>query len=134
MRVGIRTKLVALLAAVALVPLIAALLALAIGGRRLATESFGKMMLLAASAEGTALEAALGSDLERLRLALEHDAAAVVDLAARRAEFPASKLAALDANWPTMPATRPAGPSSRGGASRRRVEPPCRREASPPTA
>ena len=105
MKTGVRTKLVALLVLVALVPLMAALATIGVGGRKLATESFGKMMLLAAAAEAVELEAALRLDVEKLEVALQHDTSVVRDLAGRTDRLPPDRLTELDARWPNLPVT-----------------------------
>jgi signal transduction histidine kinase len=104
-KIGIRAKLVAVLALVALIPLTAAVLTVSIGGRALFTSAFGSMLLQAASAEAAAMNAALVSELAKFRLAVEYEPALVEDMAAHKAELSPMRLAELDAAWPTMPLT-----------------------------
>jgi signal transduction histidine kinase len=104
MKIGIRTKLVALLVVVALLPLVTALGILAVGGRHLAIESFGKVMSLTAAAEVAELEAALRKDVEKLEVVLQHDPSMVRELAERTERLTPERLAELDARWPKMPA------------------------------
>lgn len=103
MKVSLRAKLVALLTMVALIPLLAALLTIGIGGRHVATESFGKMMLLTASAESTALRGGLSGDIAKLQVALQHEPSVVAALAGHDRQIPTVELSKLDAGWPTMP-------------------------------
>jgi signal transduction histidine kinase len=105
LKIGIRAKLVAVLALVALIPLTAAVLTMSIGGRAMFINAFGSMLVQAASAEAAAMNAALASELSKFRLAVEYEPALVEDLATHKAELPPARLAQLDTAWPTMPLT-----------------------------
>ncbi|MCP4375531.1 MAG: hypothetical protein GY794_05070, partial [bacterium] len=64
MRIGIRAKMLALLVAVALLPLVAALVMISIGSRHLLTEQYGQTMSSTASVQAKALEVSLREDIK----------------------------------------------------------------------
>jgi len=103
MRVGIRTKLVALLLVVAVLPLLAALATIMIGGRQLHSEDFGLTIQTMAQAKASALADSLAKDVDRFRLALQRDRALVEVLSARTQKLGALELADRDRLWPSMP-------------------------------
>ena len=104
MRFGIRAKLVLLLTVVALLPLTAALITITVVGTRLRTESVGHVMQSTASADALALRVSLIKDVEKLRLALQHESEVPRDLSARDTKLPPERLSALDALWRRGPA------------------------------
>ncbi|MBS3821357.1 MAG: hypothetical protein KGY81_06305, partial [Phycisphaerae bacterium] len=81
MRIGIRTKLVILLVAVALLPLLAALLTIVVGGRQLRSQVFGRGILAAVSPAATNVEDQLLREIEVLQVGL-HQKPVVAMLAA----------------------------------------------------
>ena len=75
MRIGIRTKLVTLLVFVAVLPLLAALGTITIGGRQLRIEAFGQTVQALADSKASALADSLAKDIEKFRLAFQrHEA------------------------------------------------------------
>lgn len=111
MRVGIRTKLVVLLTTVALLPLLAALATMIVGGRRLRRESFGQTSLAMTSANAMSLEAGLEKDIEKLHAVFEQNSTVVRGLAAVTEPLPEAKRRELDRIWPTASQTE--GPLAR---------------------
>ncbi|HNX27295.1 MAG TPA: hypothetical protein PKK48_07795, partial [Phycisphaerae bacterium] len=71
MRVGIRTKLVILLVAVALLPLLAELLTIVIGSRQMQNELLGKNVQSLVSAEVNVMEVELRKNIEILSITLQ---------------------------------------------------------------
>ncbi|KKK49358.1 hypothetical protein LCGC14_3135860, partial [marine sediment metagenome] len=106
MRVGIRTKMVSLLAAVAVLPLMAGLLVMVIEGHRLETELFGKSMQAVVAAEAREMRFSLRRDIENIIVTFEQDPDVLGDLGSRRRKLPDKRLKELDRVWPTMPASR----------------------------
>jgi len=102
MRVGIRFKLVALLTAVALVPLTAALIIILVGGRRLQTQSIGQDVMSLAFSGALGLEVSLGKEIDMLFVALQQESSVVPYLAGLDAEMSADERQALDAAWPGL--------------------------------
>ena len=103
MRIGIRTKLVTLLLVVAVLPLLAALATIMIGGRALRSEDFGQTMQTMAQAKASALADSLAKDIDRFRLALQRDRALREALEARTQKMDALHLSDLDRLWASMP-------------------------------
>ena len=68
MRVGLRTKLVLLMVVVALLPLLAALLTIVIGGRDLRNEVFGQTLLTTAKTKATSMQQELEDQIKLLRV------------------------------------------------------------------
>jgi len=102
MRVGIRFKLVALLTAVALVPLTAALMIILLGGRRLQTHSVGQNIMSLAFSGALGLGVSLSKDIDTLLVALQQESSVVPYLAGFDVEMSADERAALDAAWPGL--------------------------------
>ena len=71
MKIGIRTKLVVLLVFVAVLPLLAALATIMIGGRQLRVEAFGQTVQGLAESKASALADSLAKDIEKFRLAFQ---------------------------------------------------------------
>lgn len=71
MRIGIRTKLIFLLVAVALLPLLVALLTIVIGGRQLRDEIFGQNILSLAHSDARVMQVELQSDVRWLKVTLQ---------------------------------------------------------------
>ncbi|HDY65043.1 MAG TPA: HAMP domain-containing histidine kinase [Phycisphaerae bacterium] len=101
MRIDIRTKLVLPMIAVALLPLLAALVIIVVGGRNLRREIFGQGILSAASSEARVMQTELEKDIELLKFHLrEHT---VLDGLNRvKAKRPDKELAKLDREWPNL--------------------------------
>jgi len=102
MKLSIRVKLVALLVAVALLPLVAAMLTIAIGGRKLRSDSIAHSFQSVAVSEGVVFQVSLTKDIEKLLLAL-HENFVFSALAEVKASSSLSDLAKLDEAWATMP-------------------------------
>lgn len=102
MRMGIRAKLVALLLFVAVLPLLAALATIMIGGRRLRSEAFGQTIQTVAESQASSLAEALAKDIDKFRLAFQRDSDLRAVLAADRPQLSDSQLAELDRIWPTL--------------------------------
>jgi len=99
MKIGIRVKLIALLTVVALLPLIAAILTIAIGGRNLRSETIGQNILSVASSEATALGVSLKKDIEKLHVALQHNLTIIDELSGRDVEIPMEEVLRLESRW-----------------------------------
>ncbi len=102
MKLGIRTKLVLLLVAVALLPLLAALLTIVVGGRHLRSEIFGKGILSLVSGQARIMEVELVKDIDLLKVAL-HERAVLQHLRDAKQPLPEEELQELDRKWPTLP-------------------------------
>lgn len=102
MRIGIRTKLVALLMFVAVGPLLAALATIVIGGRRLRIEAFGQTVQAIAESRAGALADSLAKDIEKFRLAFQHHEVLLASLGEARQERSPEQLEALDRRWGTL--------------------------------
>jgi len=102
MRVSIRTKLVALLVAVGLLPLTAAVVTIAVGGRELRTKSFGQTMESIVAAEAAALRVSLAKDVEKVLVALQGDPEVVADLAKRSSPPSPQARGELEAKWRSL--------------------------------
>jgi signal transduction histidine kinase len=101
MRIGIRTKLVILLVAVALLPLLAALLTIVVGGRQLRSEVFGRGILAAVSPAATNVEDQLLREIEVLQVGL-HQKPVVAMLAAADTRMSDEELAEIGLAWPNL--------------------------------
>ncbi len=106
MRIGIRTKLVILLVAVALLPLLAALLTIVVGGRDLRTQVFGRGILAAVSPEATNVEDQLLREIEVLQVGL-HQKAVLSILQNPGEKRSPEQLNTLDVAWPEMDVNDP---------------------------
>ena len=102
MSIGIRGKLVALLTAVALLPLLAALLTIVIGGSQLRTETFAQTLLSVAASEGRGLETSLRKDVEKVLVIVDERTTSSV-LARRTSPMSLADRGALDRAWPDLP-------------------------------
>ena len=102
MRVGIRTKLVILLVAVALLPLLTALLTIVIGGRHLRSQTFGQNILAVTKREARVMQVGLIHDIGLLKTSLLQPVV-YKKLDDVKDKLPDEKLAGLDANWETIP-------------------------------
>jgi len=105
MKVGIRTKLVVLLVAVALLPLLAALLTIVIGTGRLRNEIFGKGILSLVTSESRVMRFELIKDVELLKIAL-HGRLVLGGLGKVQQKRSSQELARLDKHWPLLPANK----------------------------
>lgn len=106
MRIGIRTKLVILLVVVALLPLLAALLTIVVGGRDLRTQVFGRGILAAVSPEATNVEDQLLREIEVLQVGL-HQKAVLSILQNPGEKRSDEELSTLDAGWPQISSENP---------------------------
>lgn len=98
---SVRSRLVILLAVVGFVPLLTALLFIAITGRAMRTESFSQTIRSVAAAEAMAMEMALAATIEKTQLAV-HETTAIRALKAVTREFKPEELERLDARWPSL--------------------------------
>jgi signal transduction histidine kinase len=106
MKIGIRTKLLALLVVIALLPLTAALIAITVGSRQLHTEQYGQAISSAASVEAIALGVSLSKDIEKFYAGIQYDPEIVKALSARD-ELPAAEVVeAIEASWGVSPDDR----------------------------
>jgi signal transduction histidine kinase len=101
MKIGIRTKLILLLAVVAMLPLVAGLFTLIYEGRRLRLSMVGQGVLLAAATDGRELQTYLFKDIEMIYIAL-HEAPVLADLEQLDVLMDPEKLRALDEAWPQL--------------------------------
>lgn len=102
MRIGIRGRLVVLLVVVALLPMLAALVAIIVWGRSVRVNSFGQMIQSVASAESRALEVTLYKDMEKLHITLEHDHTVISALLDSDQRMSAAELDRLCEQWPDL--------------------------------
>lgn len=105
MRVSIRVKLVLLLTLVALLPLVAALVTLVLGGRQLRTQTIGQGILSVTSSETRSMREDLTLSLRELEVALQQTWV-VKELRQHQEALPPQRLAELDRAWPKMPLTQ----------------------------
>lgn len=105
MKLGIRAKLVILLVAVALLPLLAALLTIVVGGRNLRSEIFGKGILSLITSEARIMEVELVKDIDLLKVAL-HERSVLEDLRNAKKLYSEKELSELDRQWGLMPITK----------------------------
>ncbi len=106
MKFGIRTKLVILLAVVALLPLVTGLFTLIYEGRRLRLRVVGQGVLHAAATDGRELQTRLFKDIEMIHIAL-HEAPVLADLEQLDTQMDLQRLQALDKAWPELSETAP---------------------------
>ena len=99
MRIGIRTKLLVLLVTVALLPLIAALIAIAVGGRHLLTELYGQAISSEASVQAMSLSVSLSKDIEKFYLEIQHEPEIVKALSARNQPLDLQEIKAIEETW-----------------------------------
>ncbi len=102
MNLSVRVKLVILLAIVALLPLLAAILTIAIGGRRLQSELISRSVQSVTAKEALALHVSLRKDIEKLLLSLS-EPMIVSELMKLDAPLRQDQLDELDAVWRTLP-------------------------------
>lgn len=102
MRVSVRTKLISLIVVVALLPLAAALVTIAIGGRRMQSKSLGQTISAMASVKANALEITLRKNIEKLCAGLQQNTSLISLLSAQKHRKPLSLLKSLDSRWKTM--------------------------------
>ncbi len=107
MRLGIRTKLVALLTLVGLLPLTGALVTMVVSGGALRREAFGKMILTTASAETSELRWILINDIENIGLSLR-DSRYVADLGDPNRQLSPAELDRIKQDWPSATPSDPA--------------------------
>ena len=103
MRIGIRTKLLVLLVAVALLPLIAALVTITVGSRQLRTELYGQTISSAASVQAMALGVSLSKDIEKFYIGIQYEPEIVKALAARDKPLDPRDIEAIEATWGDLP-------------------------------
>ncbi len=108
MKIGIRTKLLALLVVVALLPLIAALITITVGSRQHRTEQFGRSISSAASVQAMALWVSLSKDIEKFNIEINDDPDIMSVLGAVDQAPDMSEIDAIEAGW--------GDPTSRSGA------------------
>lgn len=106
MRIGLTAKLILLLVLVALLPLVAALLTIVVGGGRLRTESTGQSFVAVAEYEGQLLRQSLLKDVEKLDLLL-HEPPVLDNLAAAQTTMSETQRSQIDRSWPDLPADDP---------------------------
>lgn len=105
MRLGIRTKLVVLLVAVALLPLLAALLTIVVGGRHLRREIFGKSLLSLVTNEAGIMKAELVKDIDHFNEHL-HSRPVLEHLQSAKKLYNKKELTEIDRQWGLMPITK----------------------------
>ncbi len=98
MRVGMRAKLVALLTLVAILPLLAATITIAVGVRSLRLQAFGERLSSAAVNESRSMRMSLVKDIEKLLLVFNSEAV-VSQVAAHDKALPPAQLNQLDMDW-----------------------------------
>ncbi|MFW5731600.1 MAG: ATP-binding protein [Planctomycetota bacterium] len=107
MRLGIRTKLVALLTLVGLLPLTGALVTMVISGGNLRREAFGKMILTTASAESSELRWILVNNIENIELSLR-DSRYATDLDDPNRRLSPREIERIERDWPSLTPSDPA--------------------------
>ena len=107
MKIGIRTKLVVLLVFVAVLPLLAALATIMIGGRQLRVEAFGQTVQGLAESKASALADSLAKDIEKFRLAFQRHESLLDSLGAGGERLSQLQLDDLDSRWERMPLDSP---------------------------
>jgi len=103
MRIGIRTKLLVLLVAVALLPLIAALVTISVGSRHLRTELYGQAISSTASLQAMSLGVSLSKDIEKFYTEIQYEPEIVRVLAARDKPADPREIEAIEATWGDLP-------------------------------
>ncbi len=101
MQLSIRVKLVVLLALVALLPLIAAILTITVGGRELRVDAIGRGFESVAAAQALTLQVSLCKDVEKLHLAIEESSIRTAAEVDRR--LSSEELQSLDLLWAALP-------------------------------
>ncbi len=101
MRIGIRAKVTALLVVVALLPLLATLAAMVIGGGHLRRETFGKYLQASAVAEARDLQVQLVKDIEKFEVAM-HEPGVISFLSGFTEKLPADVRSKLDMEWSSL--------------------------------
>lgn len=104
MRFGIRTKLVLLLVAVALLPLLAALLMIVVGERQQRSKIFRQGMLSMVTSESRVMETELEKDIQLLRVALQEPQ--IIDYMRQYKPKSAREAERLDREWENLPIDR----------------------------
>ncbi|MDP6542683.1 MAG: ATP-binding protein [Phycisphaerae bacterium] len=99
MRIGIRTKLLVLLVSVALLPLIAALVTIAVGSGQLRTELYGQAISSTASVQAMALGVSLSKDIEKYYNEIQYEPEIVKMLSARDKPVDLKEIEAIEATW-----------------------------------
>ncbi len=102
-RTSIRVKMVLLITVVAVLPLTAAVVAIAAGGARLRIQSVGQSLRSASASAAMGLAAALSADIDKLHVATEHSPAIVGRLEAPARLLSAKRRAELDRQWESLP-------------------------------
>ncbi len=102
-RTSIRVKMVLLITVVAVLPLTAAVVAIAGGGARLRIQSVGQSLRSASASAAMGLAAALSADIDKLHVATEHSPAIVGRLEAPARLLSAKRRAELDGQWESLP-------------------------------
>lgn len=105
MKLSIRMKLLILLATVALLPLLAALIAISVGSRQLRTEAYGTTISSMASAKATALQIILQKDVEKICLIIQREPGVVEALKKPQKEINPAETSRLDNRWASLPET-----------------------------
>ena len=108
MRIGIRTKLLALLVAVALLPLIAALVTITVVSRQLRTEGYGQAISLVAKVQAKSLGVSLSKDIEKFHAEIRYESEIVKALAALDKPADPREVEAIEATWGDLP-IKPSG-------------------------
>jgi signal transduction histidine kinase len=101
MRIGIRRKLIMLLVAVALLPLLAALVTIIVVGQQLRSDIFGKGVLSQAQAEARVMETKLLKSVEALRIALQEKP--VLYQLRQAKPLDQAQVAELEQDWSRLP-------------------------------
>ena len=107
MRVGLRRKVVALLTAVALLPLLAAMLTIVLHVRALRIASFGQRLSSVVASEARMMQMSLSCDVDKLHLVL-NESAVLAEAASLTELLPAAEREKLDAEWPRLADSHPA--------------------------
>ncbi|HAU38089.1 MAG TPA: hypothetical protein DCX07_10290 [Phycisphaerales bacterium] len=103
---SIRTKLISLLTAVALLPLLGALAIIILSGTRLRHETFGQAIQSVAASDVAQLQVLLVKDIEKV-LSVSHEQAVIEALLPAPNRLGLRRLEELDAAWPFIPLTDP---------------------------
>jgi signal transduction histidine kinase len=103
MRIGIRTKLVVLLVVVALLPLIAALVTIAVGSRQFLTNQYGQAISSTASVQAMSLGVSLSKDIEKFYTAIQYEPEIVGVLATRDKPADPREIEDIEATWGDLP-------------------------------
>lgn len=89
----------ALLVAVALLPLIAALVTITVGSRQLRTELYGQAISSAASVQAMALGVSLSKDIEKFYVEIQYEPEIIKELSARTEPLDLQAVEAVEAGW-----------------------------------